>query len=87
MSKPANTSKLIDTPELIIRRLVYNEITPGEAEELINRHRKAEFDPFYYVEPCEPECSKERQAYHQGQWDMAVRMEQALGYKVLESEE
>lgn len=31
-------------------------------------------DPFDYVEPCEPECTKERHAYHQGQWDMAVRM-------------
>jgi hypothetical protein len=31
-------------------------------------------DPFDYVEPCEPDCSAERHAYHQGQWDMAHRM-------------
>lgn len=35
---------------------------------------KATKDPFDYVEPCEPECSAERHAYHQGQWDMACRM-------------
>jgi hypothetical protein len=34
----------------------------------------ARVDPFGFVEPCEPECSPERHAYHQGQWDMAVRM-------------
>lgn len=31
-------------------------------------------DPFDYIEPCEPDCSAERHAYHQGQWDMAHRM-------------
>lgn len=31
-------------------------------------------DIFDFVEPCEPECSPERHAYHQGQWDMATRV-------------
>ena len=34
------------------------------------------FDPFDFVEPCEPDCSAERHAYHQGQWDMAIRIDQ-----------
>jgi len=33
-----------------------------------------EFNPFDFVEPCEPDCSPERHAYHQGQWDMATRI-------------
>lgn len=36
-------------------------------------------DYFDFVEPCEPDCSPERHAYHQGQWDMAGRMNKALG--------
>lgn len=32
------------------------------------------YNPFDYVEPCEPDCSPERHAYHQGQWDMAGRI-------------
>ncbi len=36
-------------------------------------------DPFDYVEPCEPECSAERHARHQGQWDMALKINEALG--------
>jgi Txe/YoeB family toxin of Txe-Axe toxin-antitoxin module len=35
---------------------------------------KARIDPFDFVEPCEPDCSPERHAYHQGQWDMAARI-------------
>jgi hypothetical protein len=27
------------------------------------------------VEPCEPDCDDVRHATHQGQWDMAVRLE------------
>lgn len=38
-------------------------------------------DPFDYVEPCEPDCDNARHAYHQGQWDMAVRICKANGYK------
>lgn len=34
-----------------------------------------ELDIFSFVEGCEPDCSKERHAYHQGQWDMALRIE------------
>lgn len=30
------------------------------------------------VEPCEPDCSDVRHATHQGQWDMAVRLESIL---------
>lgn len=32
------------------------------------------FDPFNFTDPCEPDCSPERHAYHQGSWDMAVRI-------------
>jgi hypothetical protein len=39
---------------------------------------KAMIDPFDFVEPCEPECSDTRHAYHQGQWDMAVRIKEQL---------
>jgi hypothetical protein len=37
------------------------------------------FNPFDYVEPCEPECSPERHARHQGEWGLAVRITAALG--------
>lgn len=37
------------------------------------------FDPFDFVEPCEPECTPERHAYHQGQWDMAGRINKHFG--------
>lgn len=39
------------------------------------------FDPFDYVEPCEPDCTPERHAYHQGQWDMACRINEQAGFK------
>lgn len=42
--------------------------------------------PFHYVEPCEPDCSPERHAYHQGQWDMAVRMQTPLSTQPQEEE-
>jgi Txe/YoeB family toxin of Txe-Axe toxin-antitoxin module len=35
---------------------------------------EARLDPFDFVESCEPECTPERHAYHQGQWDMAKRI-------------
>lgn len=39
---------------------------------------EARIKPFDFVEPCEPKCTPERHAYHQGQWDMALRIEQLL---------
>ena len=39
---------------------------------------QARIDPFNFVEPCEPDCSPERHAYHKGQWDMALRIEATL---------
>lgn len=36
-------------------------------------------DPFDFVEPCEPDCSPQRHAYHQGQWDMAARINKFWG--------
>lgn len=30
------------------------------------------------VQPCEPECSPERHAYHQGQWDLAQRIKTSV---------
>ena len=43
-------------------------------DEALDWHNKQIKDPFDYVQPCEPDCSPERHAYHQGQWDMAHRM-------------
>lgn len=31
------------------------------------------------VQPCEPDCTPERHAYHQGQWDMATRLAERFG--------
>jgi len=44
----------------------------------VSKHLPEKFDPFNFVEPCEPECLPERHAYHQGQWDMAVRIDTAI---------
>lgn len=41
---------------------------------ILDWHNKQVKDPFDYIEPCEPDCSPERHAYHQAQWDMAHRM-------------
>lgn len=38
-------------------------------------------DPFDFVESCEPDCTPERHAYHQGQWDMAKRINKKHGYR------
>lgn len=38
-------------------------------------------DPFDFVQPCEPECTPERHAYHEGQWHMATRIQEAQGEK------
>ena len=48
--------------------------------QLITADRKrvaleARIDPFNFVDPCEPDCDDVRHAYHQGQWDMANRIE------------
>ncbi len=40
-----------------------------------------EEDPFDFVEPCEPDCTPERHSYHQGQWDMAIRINKKHGYR------
>jgi len=37
------------------------------------------YNPFNYVEPCEPDCTPERHAYHQGQWEMAQRICESFG--------
>jgi hypothetical protein len=34
-------------------------------------------NPWDFVQPCEPECTPERHAYHQGQWEMAQRMSES----------
>lgn len=31
-------------------------------------------DPFDYVKPCEENCTPERHAIHEAQWDMATRI-------------
>lgn len=52
---------------------------------ILDWHNKQMKDPFDYIEPCKPDCSEERHAYHQGQWDMAHRMAD-LGLTSKESE-
>ena len=42
---------------------------------------EARIDPFDFVESCEENCTEERHAYHQGQWDMATRIEAQLKLK------
>jgi len=39
----------------------------------------SDLDIFDFVEPCEPDCTPERHAYHQGQWDMAGRVNKHFG--------
>lgn len=41
-----------------------------------------ENSPFDFVEPCEPECTPVRHAYHQGQWDMAIRMAKGTKFEL-----
>lgn len=48
------------------------------ARDYLNEYiSSAKLDPFDFVESCEPDCDDVRHAYHQGQWDMAKRIEQA----------
>ena len=57
-------------------------VTHGELEEyrkqadaLVEAERAATYqNPWDFVQPCEPDCTPERHAYHQGQWNMAQRM-------------
>ena len=58
----------------------YTENCTNIVMQLITADRKrvaleARIDPFEFVEPCEPDCDDVRHAYHQGQWDMATRIE------------
>lgn len=56
--------------------------TIEELEALITKKvAEARIDPFDFVESCEPDCTPERHAYHQGQWDMAGRISEYYGYK------
>jgi hypothetical protein len=41
--------------------------------------RKGQIEPFDFVKPCEPNCSPERHAYHQAQWDMARLIKRHYG--------
>jgi len=69
LQKVSSTKKIHITEEMVSD--AKNEATK-EIEALI---AEARIDPFDFVEPCEPNCSKERHAYHEGQWDMANRIE------------
>jgi len=60
-----NSAKVVEV------RLQYQEAV---RQLILDWHNKQVKDPFDYIEPCEPDCSPERHAYHQGQWDMAHRM-------------
>lgn len=53
---------------------VLPEIMAAIAEHDKTVEQVAQLDPFDFVKPCEENCTKERHAYHQGQWDMAERM-------------
>ena len=53
----------------------------GEVRKLIRTEKLkllAEVRERVDAEPCEPDCTKERHAYHQGQWDMQVEVESVL---------
>lgn len=54
----------------------------SEIQALITKKvAEARIDPFDFAESCEPDCTPERHAYHQGQWDMAGRISEYYGYK------
>lgn len=53
---------------------MYEEAASDLAEIIQQEIDRATKDPFDYIQPCDPDCSPERHAYHQGQWDMAHRM-------------
>lgn len=55
------------------------EKTIAEIMSLFKVYSHPHIDPFNFVESCEPDCSPERHAYHQGQWDMAGRINQFWG--------
>ena len=65
VSEDTIMQKSIEQPLKDLTRYVQSAVLAGK------------IDPFAFVEPCEPECSPERHAYHQGQWDMATRIEAA----------
>lgn len=49
-----------------------------EINKIMEILRKNSYDPFDFVEPCEPDCSEVRHAYHQGQWDLATRLSKGV---------
>lgn len=51
-------------------------------EQAIDQYCAEPLDPFMYVLPCVEDCTPEQHAYHQGQWDMALRIEEELAKKV-----
>ena len=37
-----------------------------------------QIDPFDLVEPCNPDCTPEEHAYHQGTWDSQLKLEKII---------
>lgn len=60
----------------ILRTTPYGNGVMAPLNRIMKAVKEHDKDPFDYVEPCEPDCSKERHAYHQGQWDLATRLSQ-----------
>ena len=66
---PEVKKELIEEVEAILESLIDERV------------KEARIDPFDFVESCEPDCSNERHAYHQGQWDMAGRINESIDIK------
>lgn len=59
---------------------LYTKRTLDEVEAYISKHyiKRADVLEAINVEPCEPDCSDVRHAYHEGQWDLACSIEEKL---------
>lgn len=59
---------------------LYTKRTLDEVEAYISKHyiKKEDVLEAVNVEPCEPDCSDVRHAYHEGQWDLACSIEEKL---------
>jgi hypothetical protein len=70
-----NEQDPVKTLEYQISRIIQQGVNMmPQIMKLIEDNR---LDPFMFVQPCEEDCSPERHAYHQGQWDMAVRIDES----------
>jgi hypothetical protein len=64
------------------RKSLHVQKAKARLEALIaSKVEEARIEPFDFVESCEPDCTPERHAYHQGQWEMAQRIKRHYGYE------